>query len=616
MRNAETILGLIRERGKKGLPLERIYKLLFNQDLLLTAYEKISRNKGATTAGVTAETLDGMSLEKIDAIISILREERYHWQPARGMQHGKKRPPGIPVWSDRLLQESMRLLLEAYYEPQFSEHAHGFRAARGCHTALREVYHVWKGTTWFIEGDISACFGQLDHDLLLKRLEQDIQDGRFIRLMRGLLEAGYLEEWKLKSTLSGVPQGGIVSPFLSNILLDTLDRFVETTLIPGYTRGKVRKEHAEYRRLLARSHDHRQRGKLEKARKLKQRAQQLPSMDVYDPDYRRLRYVRYANAFLLGFTGPRSEIEAIKLELERFLQEELKLELSETQTLITHARTEAAKFLGYEITTIQQDSEQGAKRTNGKGPETKCRSVNGRIGLLVPRDVLEEKCQRYMRNGIVVHRPELENESDYTIITLYQLEYRGIVDYYRMAYNLHTLKRLKWVMERSLVKTLAHKLKISVPQVYKKYEADLVVEGKRYKGLRVSIPRPEKPPLVATWGGIPLIWDSEATLEEKPPTIYSGQRSELVQRLLANTCELCGDTQQLEVHHIRALKDLHRRPGREKSAWAMRMIALKRKTMILCRTCHEDVTYGRPLRRQTIELADVKALQKQARQRY
>jgi group II intron reverse transcriptase/maturase len=561
-----------------------------------------------------------MSLEKIDAIISALREERYHWQPARHGQistkSGEKHPSGIHVWSDKLLQEVIHLLLEAYYDPQFSDHSHGFRVERGCHTALREIYHVWKGTTWFIEGDISQCFEKLDHDLLLNHLKRDIQDGRFIRLIRELLEAGYLEEWTMKNPLSGVPQGGIISPLLSNILLDALDKFVETTLIPRYTKGEVRKENPEYRRLIARSHDHRQRGKLEKARKLKQRAQQLPSMDVYDPDYRRLRYVRYADDFLLGFIGPRSEAEEIKQEIGRFLQEELKLELSEAKTLITHARTEAAKFLGYEITIIQQDSKQVARRTNGKGPETKCRSANGRIGLLVPKYVIEEKCQRYMRDGEVVHRSELENESDYTIITLYQLEYRGIVNYYRMAYNLHTLKRLKWVMERSLVKTLAHKLKISVPKVYEKYETDLLVAGRKYKGLQVSILRPEKPPLVATWGGIPLTWDSEATLEEKPPTIYSGQRSELVQRLLANTCELCGATERLEVHHIRAMKDLHRRPGREKPEWARRMIALKRKTMILCRTCHEDVTYGRPLRRQTIELADVKALQKKARQRY
>src|ERR1700676_2468692 len=167
MRNANTILELIRKRGKKGLPLERVYKLLFNKDLYLMAYGKIYRNKGALTHGVTDETPDGMSLKKIGAIIEALRYERYQWLPARRTyipkKNGKKRPLGMPVWSDKLVQEVVRLILEAYYEPQFSDHSHGFRPKRGCHTALSEVQKTWKGTIWFIEGDISKCFDSFDH---------------------------------------------------------------------------------------------------------------------------------------------------------------------------------------------------------------------------------------------------------------------------------------------------------------------------------------------------------------------------------------------------------------------------------------------------------------------
>jgi group II intron reverse transcriptase/maturase len=330
MRTAETILGLIRKRGKEGLPLERVYKLLYNKSLYLQAYGKISRDKGAMTHGVTDETPDGMSLAKIDAIIEALRSERYHWLPARRVsipkKNGKKRPLGMPVWSNKLVQEVIRQILEAYFEPQLSECSHGFRPRRGCHSALREIYHKWRGTIWFIEGDIAQCFEKLDHELLIERLSEHIHDNRFIRLIRELLDAGYLEDWTFHQTLSGVPQGGIVSPLLSNLLLATLDKFVETVLIPHYTRGTGRKAHPEYHRLIALSWYHRRQGNVEKAEALRQQAQALPSMVTDDPTYRRLQYVRYADDFVLGFSGPKAEAEAIKQQLRKFLQETLKLE--------------------------------------------------------------------------------------------------------------------------------------------------------------------------------------------------------------------------------------------------------------------------------------------------
>ncbi len=615
MQSAKAYLELIRERGKKGLPLERIYRQLFNQDLFLMAYGKISRNKGAMTHGVTDETPDGMSLEKIGVIIEALRHERYQWLPARRTyipkKNGKKRPLGMPVWSDKLVQEVIRLILEAYYEPQFSDHSHGFRAERGCQTALREIYRTWLGTAWFIEGDISQYFDKLDHELLLKTLEEKIQDGRFINLMRELFNAGDMEDWTFNRTLSGVPQGGIVSPILSNILLDKLDKFVETVLIPKYTKGVTRGRNHEYERLMNRSKYHRQRGNVEKAEELRKQAQTLSSRDANDPEYRRLKYVRYADDFLLGFNGPKSEAEEIKQALRDFLRDELKLELSEEKTLITHAKSQAARFLGYEVTTIQDDPKRLITK---KGRDR--RSLNGKIGLRVPKDVRETKCKSYMRKGHPMHRATLLQENDFTIITTYQLEFRGIAEYYRLAYNMGTLNKLKWVMEYSLLKTLANKFRMPLPRVVKKYRAETVVDGKKYKVLQVRISRQEKKPLVATWGGVSLSWDSKATLAEQPLTVKRGNHSELVQRLLAGDCELCGATENVEVHHGRAMKDLHTYPGRAKPEWVKRMIALKRKTMPLCRTCHEDVTQGCPLRRQVIELTDVKKLQKQARRRY
>jgi group II intron reverse transcriptase/maturase len=609
MQDTNVYLELLQERGKQGLPLKRVYRQLFNTKLYLSAYGKIYRNSGAMTAGVTQETVDGMSLAKIETIIQAMRQERYQWHPARRTyipkKPGKKRPLGLPVWSDKLVAEVIRSLLEAYYDPTFSDHSHGFRPGRGCHTALQEIYYKWSGTTWFIEGDISQCFDCLDHDLLISTLREHIHDGRLIHLLRKLLDAGYLEDWKFNQTLSGVPQGSIVSPILSNILLDKLDKFVETVLIPQYTRGVKRKASAAYGKLNNRAQDLFKKGESKQAQHVRKQAQHLPAGDPDDPDFRRLRYVRYADDFLLGFVGPRSEAEEIKQQIGTFLREELKLELSKTKTLITHARSEAARFLGYEITTLHTDIKRSLNRSTGK----KRRSINGRVGLRIPPDVLTDTCNRYKRRGKATHRTELLNESDYTIIATYQLEYRGIANYYQLAYNRHVLGQLKWVMEQSLTMTLASKHRISVPKVYDQFKAELVVDGTRYKGLQVTVPREGKEPLVAVWGGISLKWESRATLEDQPLSRrHWVGRSELEKRLLAQVCEQCGATRltdAIEVHHIRALKDLNRYTGRNKPAWVKNMAARRRKTLVLCRTCHEDVHAGRPMRRQKIKLMNV-----------
>ncbi len=299
MRNAETILGVIRERGRRGLPLERVYRLLFSRDLYLHAYGRLYRNEGALTRGSTPETVDGMSLAKIDAIIEAVRFERYRWTPVRRTYipktNGKVRPLGIPTWSDKLLQEVIRMILEAYYEPQFSDRSHGFRPNRGCHTALREVTDAWGGTTWFIEGDFSGCFDSIDHEVLLAILAENIHDGRFVRLIANLLSTGYLENWQYNATLSGTPQGAVVSPILSNVYLNRLDRFVEQTLLPSFNRGVQRKPNPTYMRLAGLAYYYRKRRGLEKARNLRREMQRLPSKDTTDPNFRRLQYVRYAD---------------------------------------------------------------------------------------------------------------------------------------------------------------------------------------------------------------------------------------------------------------------------------------------------------------------------------
>lgn len=395
-------------------------------------------------------------------------------------------------------------------------------------------------------------------------------------------------------TLSGVPQGSIVSPILSNLLLSKLDTFVETVLIPQYTRGEKRQRNSEYLRLINRATRLTKKGQIKQARKLRQQAQKLPSVDPHDSEYRRLNYCRYADDFGLAFIGPKAEADEIKQRLAAFLRNELKLNLSDEKTLVTHTRSSAAKFLGYEITILQDDKKQRRTKTGRK-----MRSLNGGVGLRLPWAVLLDKCNRYQKRGRPVHRTELLNESDFTIISTYQLEYRGLVEYYRMAYNLRILNRLKWVMEQSLTKTLAHKHKTSVAKIYDQYRTEMETEGKKRKVLQVLVPREGKRPLVATWGGISLSWDIQANPQDQPQPNWN-RRSELEKRLLAQVCEVCEATRltdQIEVHHIRALKDLKQYDGREKPCWVQIMAARRRKTLVLCRTCHDDLHAGRPLRR-------------------
>jgi group II intron reverse transcriptase/maturase len=587
MQNAETVLGILRERGRKGLPCEELYRQLFNPQLYLLAYGRIYANQGAMTPGVTQETADGMSMEKIGAIIEAIRHERYRFTPVRRIyipkRNGKLRPLGLPTWSDKLVGEVVRLLLEAYYEPAFSDHSHGFRPGRGCHTALREVAATWTGTTWFIEGDISDCFGSLDHSIMIEILAEKIHDNRFLRLVRNMLTAGYLEDWRYNATLSGAPQGGVVSPILSSIYLHKLDVFVETVLIPQYTQGTLRRANPAYTAIRAALQRARRRGDRVEARRLQQRLRSTPSKDPHDPRYRRLRYTRYADDHLLGFVGPKAEAEQVKDQLAVFLRDELKLELNPDKTLVTHARTRAARYLGHEIITQHSDT----KITRGR------RTVNGTIALRVPADVITAKCAPYLRRGKPEARTAMCNLDDYDIVAAYGAEYRGIVQYYLLAADVWRLTQLRWAAQTSMLKTLAAKHKSTVVKVAAKHR--MVVEtphGKR-TCFEARVERIGKQPLVARFGGISLARRKDATLVDRVPKPIIYPHKELTVRLRKGRCELCEEPSKVQVHQIRKLAQLDKL-GADQPAWAALMARKRRKTLVVCRPCHETIHDRQP----------------------
>jgi group II intron reverse transcriptase/maturase len=596
MRKADIYLDLHRKRGLDRLPLERVYKHLFDPELWLRAYGRIYRNAGAMTKGVTEETVDGMTLQKIHKAIALLKMEQYEWTAVRRTEipkpNGKLRPLGIPTWSNKLLQEVLRSLLEPYYEPRFSSHSHGFRPERSCQSALREIQQQWTGTVWFIEGDIKGCFDNIDHEILLSIIRRDIHDDRLLRLLKGLVEAGYVEDWRWHENTAGTPQGGIISPLLSNIYLTELDRFFEGTLHPLYTRGERRRanpNHTRIRPLMAQAWKAEDR---ELYRQLRSEQWKLPSFDPCDPDYRRLRYVRYADDFLLGFVGPASEAREIRDRIGEFLRDNLKLTLSAEKTLITHASDDKAHFLGYEIQVIRA----GDRITDTVRDDRiiKRRAGNGRVILRMPVKVLWKYRNKYSKSGKITHKSELLEERDYTIIQRYQGVLVGLYNYYCMASNVsRRMNRIKKLLLKSLLKTLANKLRRSANRIYKMYN----VPNQEYAMLRKIIVRPGKDPLVAIFGGRSFSRNPEG-MGKDGFNIYeawhrpASHRSEVVQALLYGECCLCGIV-GVEMHHVRKLADIDRPGRRPRELWERIMAARRRKSIPVCPACHDDIHAGR-----------------------
>jgi group II intron reverse transcriptase/maturase len=594
---AQKYLEIVRKRGKAKSELKRVYyDVATNEDLYLKAYANLYANKGAMTPGINAEdTVDGMSVKRIKKLMNKLQRREYRWTPVRRVYIEKKnsskmRPLGMPGWTDKLLQEVIRMVLEAYYEPQFRESSHGFRPGRGCHTALDSI-KTWNGTKWFIEGDIKGCFDNISHDVVLNILGRHVKDKTFLNLIEGMLKAGYVEDWTYYETYSGTPQGGTASPLLANIVLNELDRFVEDYLIPKNTRGKSRRDNPEYTKLAYGSRQARLKGDWNEAKRLRKMYTKLPSRDQNDPGFRRLRYVRYADDFLLSYAGTKQEAREIKQEISGFLNS-IELEMSEEKTLITNARKEKARFLKYQLNRIQDDGKATRVKNHPKTGTHNRRAVNQLIHFAIPEDVTKDWLKRVEKDGKVLHRKELLNLSDYDIIMTYETELQGLINYYNRAHNQRALMSLRYKWGESLLKTLANKHKISRNRARLRYGRFYNEGGNRLPG--VEIQREGKKPLRAVFGKKPIQRQEKTLINDKVQTIYIN-RNELLNRLLADTCELCGkEDVPVHAHHVRKLKDLQERwKGKaEKPKWVLKIIRIKRKTLFVCKECHDKIHAG------------------------
>lgn len=608
MRNPKNVLeSLTSKAANEDYHYKRLYRNLYNPEFFLLAYERIQAKPGNMTAGNDGNTIDGISMKRIDSLIQRIKDFSYQPKPARRTYipkaNGKMRPLGIPAFDDKLVQEVVRMILESIYEPTFQNSSHGFRPKRSCHTALQYIKRNYTGVKWFVEGDIKGCFDNVDHHVLVRILRRRIKDEYFISLIWKFLKAGYMEDWVYHNTYSGTPQGSLISPILANIYLNELDVFM-AKYAESFNCGKGRKINPAYKKPLdvrrgkqewlkrnsAKISEEKRQKVMAEIQELNNYLSTVPYSDPMDTEYKRVVYVRYADDFLIGVIGSKEDAKQVKIDVGEFIKEQLHLEISPEKTLITHGN-DFARFLGYLVTVSREQN-----RTRTKNGFTR-RTYVGKVKLYVPK---EKWLNRLLSYGALkisydkahgnkevwepVRRPGLIRLDDIEILNQYNAEVRGMYNYYRLANNATVLNAFVYVMKYSMYKTFAGKYRTSMRKIIRKYcrNKDFTVSYQTKSGTKSvvfynqGVRRNDK--VIAT---------------ENPDIIgrtnENRRYTRLTDRLQGHVCEFCGaETEDIEIHHIRKLKDLSGR-----AEWERHMIARKRKTMALCHSCHVKLHNGK-----------------------
>jgi nicotine oxidoreductase len=576
-----------------------LYRLMYKEDLYIVAYERIKSKPGNMTPGTDGETLDGFSLETIREIIQEMRTEIFQFKPARTTfipkANGKLRKLGIPCVRDKVVQEVIHMILEAIYDsphgPYFRETSHGFRPNHSCHTALQEIRGKWSASNWFIEGDIRSYFDEIDHGILVTLLSKKIKDQRFLNLIWKLLNAGYMDlHGTKKESLIGSPQGGIISPILANVYLHELDEYVEDlriTLEKGEKKGRnpaYQKLSKKKGRLLAKG-----KTKTKEFRKLVQQMRTLPTVNVNDLEFIRIKYLRYADDWIIGVCGSHTLAEEIKQKIKTFLAQHLRLTLSEEKTHITNARTEEAFFLGTILKIGTGGTAKVTMSTNMWGKMFKRRSTGWETVMKAPMPRL---IKRLHDRGFCTKEGNPTPKSGWAqldadqIVRLYSSVNRGIQNYYRFVDNWARLSRIQYILKFSLAKTLAQKFKISVPKAFKRFGRELTVTIKRKEGeedRKVSLY------LNPDW-------------KKKREAFQSGKRSDIdlvrtaiqmrTRSKLGKPCCICGESAgQIVMHHVRHVRKLSHK--REATGFNRILRMINRKQIPVCEICHGKIHRGK-----------------------
>jgi len=569
-----------------------LYRLLFKPELYILAYERIKSKPGNMTPGTDEETIDGFGTGEIQALIEEMRTERYQPKPVRTAHipksNGKMRKLGIPCARDKIVQEVVRLILEAIYDSPYGAYfrdcSHGFRRSRSCHSALKEIQGKWSGTTWFLEGDIKACFDDINHEILVSVMRKKIKDERFLNLIWKFLNAGYqdLDESR-KDSLAGTPQGGIVSPILANIYLHELDEYVEQ-LRKELEKGELRRFNPEYRSLQKRRQYLAKTGRIDtrEYRELGVKMRKFPSLDPKDPNFVRVRYVRYADDWVVGVTGPKRLAEEIKEKVRQFLKARLELTLSEEKTVITNARTSDAKFLGYRIRLGRSKTAEQKQTlsTNASGKNFKRRSTGMQIVLRAPIDELIKKlCQKGFCNsqGRPLHKKAWTLLDEDQIINLYSSINRGLQNYYRPTDNWAELSRIQYILKFSLAKTLAAKKQVPITRIIKD------------KGIQVNVTRKGQQRTIKFYRNSD--WTTDRKAFTNSPTIDLVRMNERMRTRskLGQPCCICLESIGVAMHHVRHIRKM---TEKQTQGFNSLLAKLNRKQIPVCQECHRKIHNG------------------------
>jgi group II intron reverse transcriptase/maturase len=573
---------------------DQLYRLFYQEDLYILAYERIKSAPGNMTPGTNGKTLDGFSLRMITEIIQEMRTEQFQFKPVRTVfipkANGKMRKLGIPSTRDKIVQEVIRLILECIYDspqgPYFHDASHGFRPNRSCHTALREIRGKWPALNWFVEGDIRSCFDEIEHGTLVALLRRKIRDERFLNLIWKLLRAGYFDmQGTAHDSLIGSPQGGLASPILANIYLHELDEKVQEIRLRLEQGGKQKQVNPEYRKLAAQKARLVQKGatRTKAFRELVRKIRSTPTVVVDDPTFIRIKYVRYADDWLIGIAGPRRLAEQVKEELTTFLSHHLKLTLSPEKTKITHARQAQARFLGTDLSIGRGGVPRVVTTRNGTARPIRRRSTGSETVMTAP---LTDLIHRLHTKGFctLTGQPTAKKEWIHLevrqLILWYSNINRGIQNYYRFTDNFSSLSRIQYILQFSLAQTLAAKFKCSLRQIFQRFGTSPTIQIKDGKQER-QIAFYHNSDWKKQRNGFPK---GHAPVDLLQESIRLRSRSKL-----GMACCICNNPHQVEMHHVRHIRKMgEKKPGGINAL----LRSLNRKQLPVCVLCHQKIHRG------------------------